>query len=197
MEIQKDKKLTGTKTEKNLETAFAGESGARNKYTFFASKAKKEGYPTIAKVFEETAGNEKEHAEVFFKFLDGDDVEINNVSYPSCYGTTLENLLCAAKYEEEEHLTMYPEFAKTAKEEGFKKIATAFENIAKIEKHHSERYKRLAERLEAGSLLKYDTEVNWVCTHCGNMLKEKEPPEKCPVCDHDKGYYVKHCDCFL
>ena len=191
------KSLKGTKTRENLMKAFAGESMARNRYCIFASIAEKECNIQIAEIFRKTALNEKEHAEVFFKFLDGDDVEINNVSYPSCYGTTLENLLCAAKYEEEEHLTMYPEFAKIAKEEGFKKIATAFENIAKIEKHHSERYKRLAERLESGNLLKYDMEVNWVCTHCGNMIKDKEPPEKCPVCDHDKGYYEKHCDCFL
>ena len=191
------KSLKGTKTRENLMKAFAGESMARNRYCIFASIAEKECNIQIAEIFRKTSLNEKEHAEVFFKFLDGDDVEINNVSYPSCYGTTLENLLCAAKYEEEEHLTMYPEFAKIAKEEGFKKIATAFENIAKIEKHHSERYKRLAERLESGNLLKYDTEVTWVCTHCGNMIKDKEPPEKCPVCEHDKGYYEKHCDCLL
>ena len=127
------KSLKGTKTRENLMKAFAGESMARNRYCIFASIAEKECNIQIAEIFKKTALNEKEHAEVFFKFLDGDDVEINNVSYPSCYGTTLENLLCAAKYEEEEHLTMYPEFAKTAKEEGFKKIATAFENIAKIE----------------------------------------------------------------
>ena len=189
------KSLKGTKTRENLMKAFAGESMARNRYCIFASIAEKECNIQIADIFRKTALNEKEHAEVFFKFLDGDDVEINNVSYPSCCGTTLENLLCAAKYEEEEHSTMYPEFAKTAKEEGFKKIATAFENIAKIEKHHSERYKKLAGKLENNTLHKSEEIAGWVCTHCGNIIDANEPPEKCPVCEHNKGYYEKYCDC--
>lgn len=191
------KSLKGTKTRENLMKAFAGESMARNRYCIFASIAEKECNIQIAEIFRKTALNEKEHAEVFYKFLDGDDVEINNVSYPSCYGTTLENLLCAAKYEEEEHIRMYPEFAKIANEEGFRKIATAFSNIAKIEKYHSERYMRLAQRLQNGTLHKLEEKVNWVCMHCGNIIEEMEPPKKCPVCEHDKGYYEKYCDCLL
>lgn len=189
------KSLKGTKTRENLMKAFAGESMARNRYCFFASEAEKAGYIQIAETFRKTALNEKEHAEVFFKFLDGDDVEINNVSYPSCYGDTMQNLLCAAKYEEEEHLTMYPEFAKVAQEEGFGKISKMFLQIAQIEKHHSERYKKLAERLEQGVLYKSEENIVWVCTHCGNMVNEKEPPKKCPVCEHEQGYYEMHCDC--
>lgn len=189
------KSLKGTKTRENLMKAFAGESMARNRYCFFASVAEKAGYIQIAEIFRQTALNEKEHAEIFFKFLDGDDVEITNVSYPSCYGNTVENLLCAAKYENEEHITMYPEFAKTAKEEGFEKISKKFLQIAKIEKYHSERYNKLAEQLEQNTFYKRDENVIWVCTHCGNMLNDKEPPNKCPVCEHEKGYYKMHCEC--
>lgn len=191
-----DKKdLKGTKTRENLMKAFAGESMARNRYCMFASIADKAGFIQIAEIFRKTALNEKEHAEVFFKFLDGDDVEITNAYYPSCYGDTESNLVCAAKYEEEEHSILYPEFAKVAEEEGFKKIADAFKNIAKIEKHHAQRYKVLYERLENGTLYKRETKVEWICTHCGNVVDAMEPPEKCPVCEHDKGYYEMHCDC--
>ena len=146
------KSLKGTQTRENLMKAFAGESMARNRYCIFASIAEEAGYMQIAKIFRETALNEKEHAEVFYDLLDGDDVEITNVSYPSCNGDTLENLLCAAKYEEEEHSTMYPEFADVAEEEGFKNIAEKFRLISQIEKHHSERYRKLAQRLEQGTI---------------------------------------------
>lgn len=189
------KSLKGTKTRENLMKAFAGESMARNRYCIFASVAKKAGFVQIAEIFMQTALNEKEHAEVFFKFLDGDDVEINNAYYPSCLGDTEFNLLCAAKYEEEEHSMLYPEFSKIAQEEGFSEISTAFKNIAKIEKHHALRYKKLYERLENGTLYKSSAKTDWICTKCGNIINAVEPPEKCPVCDHDKGYYEPHCDC--
>lgn len=191
-----DKKyLKGTKTRENLMKAFAGESMARNRYCFFASKAEKAGFIQIAEIFRQTALNEKEHAEVFFKFLDGDDVEINNAYYPSCLGDTEANLHCAAKYEEEEHSILYPEFGKIAKEEGFKEISTAFYNIARIEQHHAQRYRLLYEHLENGTLYKRDKKVHWVCTKCGNIVDEVAPPEKCPVCEHAQGYYKLHCDC--
>lgn len=189
------KSLKGTKTRENLMKAFAGESMARNRYCIFASKAEKDGLIQVAKNFMNTALNEKEHAEVYFKFLDGDDVEITNISYPSCLGTTLENLLCAAKYEEEEHLTMYPEFGKIAKEEGFDEISKAFYHIAEIEQHHSERYKKLAQRLENDTMFSRDDKVKWVCSHCGFMTENKSAPKKCPVCEKAQGYFEILCDC--
>ncbi|MCD7878834.1 MAG: rubrerythrin family protein [Candidatus Gastranaerophilales bacterium] len=189
------KLLKGTKTRENLMKAFAGESMARNRYCIFASMAEKEGHIQIAEIFRKTALNEKEHAETYFKFLDGDDVEITNISIPSCLGTTMENLLCAAKYEEEEHSTMYPEYGKTAEEEGFKNIAATFYNIAEIEKHHSIRYKKLADRLEKEEMFKSDKSIKWVCTHCGYIAENTEPPKKCPVCGKPHGYFERFCDC--
>ncbi len=189
------KELKGTKTRENLMKAFAGESMARNRYCIFASMAEKEGLIQISEIFKKTALNEKEHAEIYYEFLDGDDVEITNISYPSCHGTTLENLLCSAKYEEEEHTTMYPEYGKTAKEEGFDEIAKAFYNIANIEKHHSERYKTLAQRLKDETLFKREEKVLWVCTHCGAVVEAKSAPVKCPVCDKKQGYFEILCDC--
>ena len=189
------KYLTGTRTRENLMKAFAGESMARNRYCIFAGIAEKEGLIQIAKVFRDTALNEKEHAEVYYKFLDGEDVEINNASYPSCYGDTKANLQCAAKYEEEEHSTLYPEFGQIAEEEGFKKIAAAFFNIASIEEHHSKRYSKLYEKLEKGMLFKNDKKMKWKCSHCGFITDCEEAPAKCPVCDKAQGYFEILCDC--
>ncbi len=189
------KELKGTKTRENLMKAFAGESMARNRYCIFASMAEKEGLIQISEIFKKTALNEKEHAEIYYEFLDGDDVEITNISYPSCSGTTLENLLCSAKYEEEEHTTMYPEYGKIAQDEGFDEIAKAFYNIANIEKHHSERYKTLAQRLKDETLFKRDEKVLWVCTHCGHVVEAKSAPSKCPVCEKKQGYFEILCDC--
>ena len=189
------KLLKDTQTRENLMKAFAGESMARNRYCFFASIAQKEGLIEIADTFILTSMNEKEHAEVFYKFLDGEDVLIQNASYPSCYGDTKENLLCAAKYEEEEHTLLYPEFGRIAKEEGFKKISEAFYNIATIEERHSKRYSKLYERLDKGIMFKRDEDVKWICSHCGFVTLSKVPPEKCPVCEHPQGYYEVLCKC--
>lgn len=190
------KSLKNTRTRENLMKAFAGESMARNRYCIFASIAEKEGYIKAAKTFESTAENEKEHAEVYYKFLDGDDVKINDISYPSCYGTTLENLLCAAKYEEEEHSSMYPEFGRIAKEEGFDEISTAFYNIASIEENHSKRYTKLAEMLKKDKMFKSQNNTDWECLHCGFVAKDtQQPPQKCPVCKKSQGYFVRNCEC--
>ena len=173
--------LKGSKTEQNLMTAFAGESQARNKYTFYASKAKKEGYMQIARFFEETAGNEKEHAEIWFKELHGGAVP-----------ATAENLLDAAAGEHYEWTDMYAGFAKTAKEEGFTRIAALFEMVGKIEKEHEERYRKLLERLKDGSLYKKDGEKTfWICTNCGHIHFGDKAPEKCPVCAHPQGYFER------
>jgi len=180
MEIQKDKKLTGTKTEKNLETAFAGESGARNKYTFFASKAKKEGYPTIAKVFEETAGNEKEHAEMWFKYLHTID-------------STVENLLTAAAGENYEWTDMYDKFAKEAEEEGFTEIAAKFRGVGQIEKNHEIRFLSLAEQLKNNTMFAGEAPVTWQCTNCGFTFFGKEAPKVCPICLHAREYFIRVC----
>lgn len=190
------KSLKDTKTRENLMKAFAGESMARNRYSMFASIAEKEGFYSVAKVFRNTSDNEKEHAEAYFKFLDGDDVKINDIAYPSCYGSTLENLLCAAKYEEEEHSTMYPEFGRIAQKEGFDEISTVFFNIASIEEHHSERYKKLAEMIENGEIYKSKEKVEWECLHCGYHANGTHPPKKCPVCEKPYGYYVRDYKCF-
>ena len=169
--------LKGSKTEANLWIAFAGESQARNKYDYFASKAKKEGYEQIAAIFQETALNEKEHAKLWFKALDG-------------IGTTPENLAAAAAGENEEWTSMYPEFAKTAREEGFDKIAQLFEAVASIEKEHEERYKILLANVEAEKVFKADDTVIWQCSNCGYVCTGKEAPEECPVCAHPKSYFV-------
>lgn len=180
MEIQKDKKLVGTKTEKNLETAFAGESGARNKYTFFASKAKKEGYPTIAKVFEETAGNEKEHAEMWFKYLHTID-------------GTVENLLTAAAGENYEWTDMYDKFAKEADEEGFTEIAAKFRGVGQIEKNHEIRFLSLAEQLKNNTMFAGESPVTWQCTNCGFTFFGKGAPKVCPICLHAREYFIRVC----
>jgi len=181
--------LKGAKTEKNLLTAFAGESQARNRYTYFASQAKKEGYEQIAFIFEETANQEKEHAKRLFKFLEGGEVEIS-ASFPAGgIGTTLENLKAAAAGENHEHTQMYPSFAKVAREEGFDAIAAVFEAIAVAEKQHEKRYNDLAANIEAGRVFKRDEEVVWRCRNCGYLHVGTEAPESCPACAHPQAYF--------
>ena len=171
------KSLKGTKTERNLMAAFSGESEARNKYTYYASKAKKDGYVQIAKIFEETAANEKEHAKIWFKLLkDG-------------IGETSVNLKDAADGENYEWTEMYPTFAKEAREEGFTHIAYLFEQVAKIEKEHEERYKKLLENIEGGLVFSRDNDAIWQCSNCGHIVVGKKAPEVCPVCAHPKAYF--------
>ncbi len=181
--------LNGSKTEQNLLKAFAGESQARNRYTFFASIAKKEGYEQIAGIFIETADNEKEHAEIFFKHLLGGDLEIT-AEYPAGkIGTTPENLLAAAEGEKLEWGTLYPAFEKTAREEGFEEVAESFEEIAEVEERHEVRYRKLVDNVKNGKVFKRDTEVEWKCRNCGYIHKGKEAPEICPACKHAQSYY--------
>lgn len=181
--------IKGTRTEQNLLKAFAGESQAKNRYEFFAKQAKKEGLHQIAALFEETALNEASHAKQFFKFLEGGMVEIT-AAYPAgVIGATLDNLKAAADGENEEWTELYPEFAKIAEEEGFKKVAVAFKLIAKIEKHHEERYRKLYENLEKGNVFEREEKVIWKCRVCGNLHEGTKPPQKCPVCAHDQGYF--------
>jgi len=183
------KSLKGTQTEKNLLASFAGESQARNRYTFFASKAKKEGYEQIAAIFRETADNEKEHAEVFFKYLQGGDVKIM-AEYPAgVIGTTAENLLAAAEGEKMEWGTLYPDFAKTAEEEGFSEIASSFREIAKVEAYHERRYRKLLENVKKKQVFKKDKVVKWKCRNCGYVHEGPEAPKVCPACKHPQSYY--------
>ena len=183
------KSLKETQTEKNLLTAFAGESQARNRYTFFASKAKKEGLVQISEIFEETANQEKEHAKRFFKFLEGGEVEVS-ASFPAGkIGSTLENLRAAAAGEEYEWTEMYPGFAKIAKEEGFEEIAKTFEAISVAEKQHDKRYKDLSDNLEAGRVFKRNNKVTWRCRNCGYLHEANEAPELCPACLHPQSYF--------
>ncbi len=170
--------LKGSKTEQNLMAAFAGESQARNKYTYFASKAKKDGYEQIAAIFEETANNEKEHAKMWFKELNGGEV-------PS----TAENLLAAAEGENYEWTDMYAEFAKVAKEEGFDAIAAKFEAVAKIEKAHEERYRKLLKNVEDKVVFSKDEDAIWICRNCGHIVIGKSAPKVCPVCAHPQSYF--------
>ena len=170
--------LKGSKTEANLRTAFAGESQARNKYTYYASKAKTEGYVQIAKLFEETAANEKEHAKIWFKLLNG-----------GAAPGTADNLLDAASGENYEWTEMYAEFAKTAKEEGFDRIAYLFEAVGKIEKHHEERYRKLLENVKDGLVFSRDGECIWQCSNCGHVHIGKKAPAMCPVCAHPQAYF--------
>jgi len=181
--------LKGTQTEKNLLTAFAGESQARNRYTYFASKAKKEGYVQIMTIFEETANQEKEHAKRLFKLLEGGEVEIS-ASFPAgVINTTLENLKASAAGENHEHSQMYPDFAKTAREEGFEDIAKIFEAIAVAEKQHEKRYLDLASNIEAGRVFKRDENVVWRCRNCGYLHEGNEAPDMCAACDHPKAHF--------
>jgi len=182
-------KLKGSETEKNLLKAFAGESQARNRYTYFASAAKKEGYEQIAAIFLETAENEKEHAKVFFKYLEGGDLEIT-ASYPAgIIKRTLENLLHAAAGENMEWTTLYSNFGKIAREEGFGDVAESFKQIAKVEKFHEERYRKLAKQLDDGSFFKKEKIVKWHCRNCGYIFEGKEPPKECPACNHPQSYF--------
>ena len=170
--------LKGSKTEQNLMAAFAGESEARNKYTYYASKAKKDGYEQIAAIFEETANNEKEHAKMWFKELHGGEV-------PS----TLENLLAAAEGENYEWTDMYAEFAKTAEDEGFTRIAYLFNEVAKIEKEHEERYRKLRENIENGVVFEKKEQTMWICRNCGHVHYGEKAPKVCPVCAHPQSYF--------
>jgi len=172
------KELKGSKTEANLWAAFAGESQARNKYTYFASKAKKDGYVQIASIFEETAKNEQEHAKIWFKLLCGGEIP-----------GTADNLKAAAEGENYEWTEMYAEFAKTAKEEGFTRIAALFEMVAKIEKEHEERYKKLLANVEGDLVFSKEGDVVWQCSNCGHICVGKKAPELCPVCAHPKSYF--------
>jgi|SRR6056297_1314694 len=181
--------LKGSKTEQNLVKAFAGESQARNRYTYFAKQAKKEGYEQIAAIFEETAENEKEHAKVFFKHLDGGMVEIT-AEYPAgVIGTTGENLLQAADGEKMEWGTLYPDFGKIAEEEGFPEIAHSFRNIAKVEAQHEKRYRTLLGNIKEDKVFKRDKPMKWKCRNCGFIYEGEEPPQNCPACQHPQSYY--------
>ena len=172
------KDLKGTKTEKNLQEAFAGESMARNKYTYFASKAKKDGYEQIAAIFEETAANEKEHAKLWFKYLEGGAVK-----------DTISNLKDAAMGENYEWTDMYARMAEEAEEEGFTEIADRFRLVAAIEKHHEERYKKLLDNMEKGIVFSRDDDRIWICRNCGHIVIGKVAPEVCPTCNHPKSYF--------
>jgi rubrerythrin len=182
--------LKGTKTEKNILTAFAGESQARNRYTFFASQAKKDGFEAIGKIFEETAAQEKEHAERLFKYLEGGMIEISAAFPAGKIGTTLENLRAAQFGEHEENTIMYPEFAQIAAAEGFDAIAAVLKNIGMAERYHESRYKALADAIEAGTLFKSDKVVMWRCTNCGNWHIGTEAPSVCSACLHPQGFFV-------
>ena len=181
--------LKGSETEKNLLKAFAGESQARNRYTYFASKAKKEGYVQIALIFEETANQEREHAKRFFKFLEGGDLEIQ-ATYPAGKtGSTAENLKAAAGGEHEEWTSLYPGFAKIARGEGFKDVALAFENISIAEKQHEKRYNELLANVEAGKVFKKDQKTKWRCLNCGYVHEGDEAAQKCPACEHPQAHF--------
>lgn len=181
--------VKGTQTEVNLLAAFAGESQARNRYTYFASKAKKEGFIQISRIFEETANQEKEHAEREFKFLEGGAVEINAEFPAGVIGTTAENLREAAEGENYEWSDMYPSFAETAREEGFDEIADVFDSIAAAEKQHERRYLGLLKNVEEGTVFKKSEPVKWRCLNCGYVHEGPEAPDKCPACDHPQAYY--------
>ncbi len=181
--------LKGTKTEQNLLKAFAGESQARMRYDYFAKQAKKEGLEQIAAIFDETAINEKEHAKRFFKFLEGNMVEIT-ATYPAGkIGTTLENLKASAEGENEEWTELYPEFAKIAEEEGFKEVASAFKAIAKVEAEHEKRYRTLYSNLESGKVFERSGKIYWKCRNCGYVHEGEKAPKMCPACLHPQSYF--------
>jgi rubrerythrin len=186
--------LKGSKTEKNLLKSFAGESQARTRYTFFASVAKKEGYEQISEIFTETADNEKEHAELFFKFLEGGMTEITT-SYPAgVIGTTAENLKEAAEGEKLEWGTLYPDFAHVAEKEGFPEIAEKFRMVATVEEKHERRYQKLLANVKQGKVFKKDKVTKWKCRNCGHVYEGSEAPESCPVCDHARSYFEVWCE---
>ena len=175
--------LKGSKTEQNLMAAFAGESQARNKYSYFASKAKKDGYEQIAAIFEETANNEKEHAKMWFKLLEGGEIK-----------STVDNLNAAADGENYEWTDMYSDFAKTAKEEGFNHIAFLFESVAEIEKHHEERFRKLLKNIDDKLVFTDDGDTIWICRNCGHVVVGKDAPKVCPVCAHPQSYFERKAD---
>ncbi|MFA5794996.1 MAG: rubrerythrin family protein [Candidatus Brocadiia bacterium] len=188
--------LKGSKTEKNLLTAFAGESQARNRYTYFASAAKKSGYEQIAAIFEETAENEKEHAKIFFKFLDGGEVEIS-ASFPAgVIGDVASNLKASADGEKMEWGTLYPAAEKIARAEGFTKVADIFKEIAEVEAEHEKRYRALLKNVTEGKAFKKDRAVRWRCRNCGYVHEGKEAPKLCPACAHPQSYYEIAADNF-
>lgn len=187
-------KFEGSKTAENLMKAFAGESQARNRYTFYASKARDEGFQQIQAVFQETADNEKEHAKLFFKHLvknlDPNTVQEIQAGYPVALSDkTVDNLESAAGGEHEEWSSLYPSFAKTADEEGFPEIARTFRNVALVEEKHEARYRKLAENVKSGKVFKKDAKVFWICRNCGHIIESKDAPNKCPVCEHPQDYF--------
>jgi rubrerythrin len=186
--------LKGSQTEKNLLAAFAGESQARTRYTFFASVAKKEGCEQIAAIFQETADNEKEHAALFFKLLKGGMVEITTAYPAGVIGTTAENLREAAEGEKLEWGTLYPNFAQVAEDEGLREAARTFRMVAKVEKYHERRYRKLLANVEQGKVFQKDAPIQWKCRNCGHVHKGKNAPERCPVCDHTRSYFEVWCE---
>jgi rubrerythrin len=181
--------IKGTKTEQNLLKSFAGESQARNRYTYFASAAKKEGFEQIAAIFEDTADNEKEHAKVFFDYLEGGPVEIT-ATYPAgTVGSTAENLLAAAEGEKEEWGTLYPGFGSVAEQEGFKEVAVSFREIAEVEEQHELRYRKLLANVESDRVFSRETTVKWRCRNCGYVHEGTSAPQQCPACKHPQAYY--------
>lgn len=194
------KSLKGTKTAENLLKAFAGESQARNRYTFYASVANKEGFKQIRDIFTETADNEKEHAKRFYKLLlEGFENELPtmidiNAAYPVAQSTTMDNLIAAADGENEEWSDLYPEFAKVADEEGFPEVAVAFKMIASVEKHHEARYRQLADNIKNDKVFKKDKKTTWKCNNCGYIHEGDSAPAKCPACVHPQGHFEVNCD---
>jgi len=187
-------RIKGSETEKNLLKAFAGESQARNRYTFFASQAVKEGLQQISAIFIETADNEREHAKRFFKFLEGGDAEIT-ATYPAGrIGTTSENLMAAAAGEREEWGVLYPGFGETARKEGFAEVAKVFKEIGEVEAHHETRYLKLLKNIQEGKVFKRDTVVAWKCRNCGYVHESAEAPQVCPACAHPQAYYELVCE---
>jgi len=186
--------MKGSRTEKNLLAAFAGESQARTRYTFFASVAKKEDYEQISGVFQETSDNEKEHGQLFFKHLKGGIAEIT-ASYPAgIIGSTAQNLKAAAEGEKLEWGTLYPNFAAIAEEEGFRDVAQTFRMVAKVEAYHERRYLKLLANVENGKVFKKDSTIKWKCRNCGHVFEGNEAPEKCPVCSHPRAYFEVWCE---
>jgi len=186
--------IRGTRTEKNLLTAFAGESQARNRYTYYASKAKKEGFEQISAIFTETADNEKEHAKRFFKFLEGGDAEVLYPFPAGVIGSTAENLRAAAAGERHEHSTMYPEYATVAEEEGFAVIAAVFRAISRAEVRHEKRYLALLDNIEKERVFRREEHREWKCRNCGYVHEGPGAPEKCPACDHPRSYFELHAE---
>ena len=188
-----DKKLSGTKTEQNLINAYAGESQARNRYTYFAKQAKEEGYEQISEIFCMTADNEKEHAKLFYEYIGNTRGHVN-AEYPFELGTTEENLESAAAGEKEEWSFLYADAEKTAREEGFDEIAETFHHVIEAEKHHEQRYLKLLENIKNDTVFSKDKEILWMCRECGYVYKGKSAPKKCPNCHHPQGYFQVLCE---